>query len=88
MMDDEIILEGPKDGQYICEWGGNIEFANGTLYDSEDKEVFCKCGQKSVMAIIGKDTSLAMCNQCAGLNDQNQPKLVYKPPKLQRGNCE
>jgi DNA modification methylase len=57
------------------------------LYNSENKEIFCKCGKKSSMVIIAKDRSLILCSECAGFNDQKPPEFVYKPPTSEVNKC-
>jgi hypothetical protein len=52
----------------------NINFTTGNLYDSENKEIFCKCGKKSSMAIIGEDSFLVRCSDCAGFSEQDDEK--------------
>lgn len=41
-----------------------IGFVPGKLYDSENKEILCKCGKVATQVIIGKTAFMARCEKC------------------------
>ncbi len=71
-----------------CEFGGTLPVrfldpSSVKMYDSDGKEVLCKCGESASEGIIGKNASLARCNKCMGYEDSPY-KLVYRPPNESR----
>lgn len=50
----------------VCEYGSAqpVRFAQGVSYDSEGKEVRCKCGKLAGSAIVSKSAYVAKCNEC------------------------
>lgn len=60
-----------------------------TVYDSNGKEILCKCGKKSTQSLIGQNFSHNFCNDCMPFEELPQGELVYIPlpeqctPKIQ-----
>ncbi len=54
---------------YVAEFGSTfpVRFltpSQVTMYDSDGKEVMCKCGKPATSSIIGKDAFIAQCSEC------------------------
>lgn len=43
---------------------GNVNFADARLCNADGEEILCKCGKPSGMAIIGRESYVARCNEC------------------------
>ena len=52
--------------ELLTEFGsvGNVGFVNGTLYDSEDKEMKCSCGKRANQVFISEHSYLGLCTEC------------------------
>lgn len=51
-----------------------------TMYDSEGKEILCKCGNKAGIGFFGAKAYVAYCSECSLLENNPETELVYIPP--------
>lgn len=57
----------PDDQIPKFEFSLNVRFLDATpdtLFDSDEKEILCKCGNSVSRVIIGKEDFLAKCSNC------------------------
>lgn len=65
-----------------CGSDGNINFhSGGTLYDSDNNEILCACGNRSTGCMIAKESYKVWCTACDPCNNMESAKFVYIPPK-------
>lgn len=69
MNDDDIPFIKPAEFVYRSEFGTTmpvrfLDPGQVKMYDADGNEVFCSCGKPAGSAIIGKNSSKAMCSEC------------------------
>ena len=65
---EKLVIDGKE---FIAEFGSSspVNFARATPCDEEGNalEVKCKCGEKSISIIMGKDSFQWLCSKCMGI---------------------
>lgn len=58
-----------------CEYGcvGGFRIANARMCDSKGKEILCKCGRPISMGLIGKESYISYCSDCAPIEKIVEP---------------